>query len=168
MLVTHIPSGYLHPKPSAAPWLTSTYRFLRSFQGFSRLVKVLKGLTVIPVQAQRSSRNLRIFLKLACLFPTQTKEVTAAMPETRRMEMLCITCKEWSPNSLAGGCEWVMRFVFHGDLQAHLTQVSISGIFMRSLQRLSHLCLQREMVGYLKCVLVCDLLPWSSSLAGHT
>lgn len=61
-----------------------------------------------------------------------------------------------------------MRFILEEDLEAHLTQVFISGIFMRSLQRLSHLCLQREIVGYLMYVSVRDLPPWSSSLAVHT
>lgn len=61
-----------------------------------------------------------------------------------------------------------MRFVLLGDLQDRLTNVFLSGIFMRSLQRLRHLCLQREIVGYLTYVLVHDLPPWSSSLAVHT
>lgn len=75
--------------------MTSTHRFLRPFQGFSRLVRALKGLTAMPVQM--SCRNPRIFLKLECLYPNYSMEVTAAMPKLSTIEMLCITCKESPP-----------------------------------------------------------------------
>lgn len=46
------------------------------------------------------------FLKLECLFPTPSSDVTAAMLKVWPTAMVCVTTlKERSPNSLAGGCK---------------------------------------------------------------